>query len=324
MRIDRGLAGWGLFLILVGAIPLAATQGWIPSDIPWWSLWPLVVIGIGLAILLRRTPLGAIGGLLVAGTMGVIIGGTLATGVSGGIPFTGCAGSSSGPPFADQVGGLTEPSVGVELEMGCGDLTVAMADGTGWTLRGSSDDGVVPIIDTGPDRLDVRTPEGVDFFGDKSSWQVTLPRDPTIDLSASVNAGSGDLDLAGARLAGATVEVNAGSADVDLSTVTSMTGELDVSVNAGSASITLPTLSIAGELEVNAGSMEICSPPGAGLRLRTTENLTASYDYDDAGLVEVSDGVWETPGFAGSSTMIDLSTTANAGSFSLNPEDGCQ
>ncbi len=32
--VDRRLFDWGVFLVLLGGAPLAATQGWIPRDAP--------------------------------------------------------------------------------------------------------------------------------------------------------------------------------------------------------------------------------------------------------------------------------------------------
>ena len=47
-----------------------------------------------------------------------------------------------------------------------------------------------------------------------------------------------------------------------------------------------------------------------------------SYDYAGHGLVQ--DGkTWTTPGYDSATVRIELDTNANAGSFSLDPEDGC-
>ncbi len=66
MRIDFRLIGWGVFLVLVGVVPLAVSQGWIPDDLRWWELWPLILVGAGVGLLLRRTSFAPLGGLIVA------------------------------------------------------------------------------------------------------------------------------------------------------------------------------------------------------------------------------------------------------------------
>lgn len=64
MRIDRGLLDWGAFLIVLGAVPLAARAGYLDTDTlrRAWELWPLVLIGIGLGLILQRTRAGGGGG----------------------------------------------------------------------------------------------------------------------------------------------------------------------------------------------------------------------------------------------------------------------
>ena len=48
----------------------------------------------------------------------------------------------------------------------------------------------------------------------------------------------------------------------------------------------------------------------------------SSYDFGSAGLVQVGD-TWETPGYDTAVTRIELQIEANAGSFRLDPEEGC-
>ena len=52
MQIDRRLVGFGLFLITVGTVAVAVRQGVLSEEIAGraWSLWPLILIGIGLSI----------------------------------------------------------------------------------------------------------------------------------------------------------------------------------------------------------------------------------------------------------------------------------
>ena len=82
------------------------------------------------------------------------------------------------------------------------------------------------------------------------------------------------------------------------------------------------TVSVTGSIEANAGAVRLCAPPGAGLRLRTGDNIIASYDYASHGLVQ-NGTTWTTPGYDSASVQIDLRTAANAGSFMLDPEGGC-
>jgi hypothetical protein len=59
-----------------------------------------------------------------------------------------------------------------------------------------------------------------------------------------------------------------------------------------------------------------------GLRIQTGGALSGN-NFGEQGLIQ--DGnTWTSPGLATSGVVIDLQTTANAGSVELNPGGGCQ
>ena len=324
MRVRRGYLGWGVFLILAGAVPLAVRSGYLTDDQigRLWTLWPLILIGIGVGLVLSRTRFDFVGGLIVAATFGLMVGGLLSTGV--GAVSTGACGSDTGTsPFPTRDG--TVSSAGsVDLQLNCGNLTIATGPGNAWQVAGQSADGSAPQIKSTDASLQVKSPERSGafwVFGKRDSWRVTIPTAPTLDLDMQLNAGSSTIDLKGAALGAYQFELNAGSATIDLGAITAIKG-IDVGLNAGSIGLTLPNLSMTGSIEANAGSVKLCAPPGAGLRLRTGESIIASYDYAGHGLVQ-NGTTWTTPGFETASVQIDLRTMANAGSFALNPEGGC-
>lgn len=86
MRIHRDLAGWGLFFVVAGGIPLAVQTGLLPPTVldRWWSFWPLILVGVGLGLMFTRTSLEILGGLLVSASLGLMAAGILTSG-SGGI-----------------------------------------------------------------------------------------------------------------------------------------------------------------------------------------------------------------------------------------------
>jgi hypothetical protein len=99
-------------------------------------------------------------------------------------------------------------------------------------------------------------------------------------------------------------------------------GPIEAGINAGSLNLSLPKLSMTGSIEANAGAVKLCAPDGAALRLHTGQGALGSYDYAGHGLVQ--DGsTWSTPGFDTAPVRIELDTTANLGSFTLDPEGGC-
>lgn len=322
MHLDRRLVFVGIFFIVFGGVLLGARQGWIPEDVvaSLWQLWPVLLIAVGLSIILARGPGAWIGGAFAAAVLGVMAAGLVQTGIA---PFIGCGGGDQpGTPFEGQSGQLASTS-SVDVAFSCGELQVTTASGSAWTLDGSSKDGRQPDVRTtdGGIEIEARERTVIGFGGGRESWRIALPREPTIDLGLTLNAGSGRLELAGTHLASVDVTVNAGSLSLDFRDAAAMQA-LDGTVNAGSNVTWLPNLPIRGDLTVNAGSLVICAPEGLGLRLVTGDNPISSNDFDRAGLVKTGDG-WETPGYATAAIRTELDVTANAGSLSLNPTQPC-
>jgi hypothetical protein len=320
MHIDRRLVGFGLFLITIGVVMVAVRQGLLAEDTARqaWTLWPLILVGVGLSIVLAGRPGAAIGGLVLAVTFGAMLGGVAATGVFPGAGL--CSGARDGTTFPDGAGDLG-PSARVTITQNCGDLTVGTVEGSTWSLSGVSVDGRQPEIERTSDRLKMTTRDDGPFdLGGSGDWTVVLPRATAIRLDAKVNGGQSRLALDGAHLDSLAVDANAGSVDLDLRE-TAAVGDVSVEVNFGSAIIRLPNVSFSGELSVNAGSATICAPNGVGLRIRL-ESVAASNDFAGHGLVE-SNGTWQTPGYAEASARIDLRVEANAGSLALDPARTC-
>ena len=323
MHVRRGVLGWGVFLILAGAIPLLVRAGVLSegqvSDL--WTLWPMILIGLGIGLLLARTRFAFVGGLIAAATAGLIVGGLLSGGVNG--ATAGACGSSQGAvPFPEQTGTLSTDKATIEVHLDCGDVAIATATGTAWTVAGQDRDGRGPQVDVEPDRVRIDTTEGGGLFGiwaTRSSWRVAIPTEPSTHLELDANAGTASVDLANARMSQVDIELNAGSVNVDLGAVAAI-DELTMKLNAGSAGITLPGLDMTGSIEANAGSIRLCVPADVGLRIETGGSIAASYTFHDL----VQDGsVWTSPGFAEAAVRIDLTTDGTAASFTLDPEGGC-
>jgi hypothetical protein len=252
-----------------------------------------------------------------------MVGGLLSAGVNG--FSSGSCGSDAATAAFPARDGTFASAGDVKLQLDCGNLNVGTAQGAAWHLEGTDAKGVGPSVESSGSSLDIRSRKasGTSFlgFGDRDTWRLTLPSSPELALDLQLNAGRGTVALAGATLGDVQLQMNAGSATLDLGSVAAIR-TIDMQLNAGSLGLTLPNLSMTGTIQANAGSVEICAPPGAGLRLHTGESVLASYDYAGHGLVQ--DGkTWTTPGFEGATVRIELDTNANAGSFTLDPEDGC-
>lgn len=335
MRLNRGILGWGVFFIVLGAVPLAVRGGVLDPDLVRraWELWPLILVGIGLGLVLERTQLAVVGSLVVAVTFGLMGGALIATG--GGPPagfttsgFTTCGFNASGDrgePFPAK-GGSLGTDTQVRLDLNCGELAVTAIDGSEWRLEGRSADGSAPEIATTSSGLVVQTPsrQGVDLAPEAWRWDLSLPRTGATSFGLSLNAGSADVRLDGMTVPLVDVSVNAGDAHVDLGQAVGTT-TVSGSVNAGSLAITLPQPAgiLTGSLSVNAGSLDLCVADGIPLRFRTGDSALGSNNFGDRGLVR-NGNAWTSDGFDGAADALDLRLSANLGSITLNPENGCE
>ena len=324
MRLDRRFLSWGLFFIALGGVPLAVQQGWLDEDVASraWQLWPLLVVAAGIGLLLRRTSLEPLGGLLASVTAGVMLGGLLA----GGFNFVGVGGTcgSQGQAFPAQQGTFAGPIARVRLDFNCGDMRVTTAAGTGWTLNGSSDEGRAPTVAATGDALAIESRDRSGFFlfggSDRDEWALVLPTDPTIDLESAVNAGSARLDLVQAKLASARFTVNAGIGPRGPHRVHGRPPRRSRERRIGGCRA--PELEHDREPRSERGLHRDLCAPGAGLRVSTNDNPTSANNFGDRGLTRTG-STWETPGYNSAAVQIDLRANANAASVTLNPEDGC-
>ena len=83
---------------------------------------------------------------------------------------------------------------------------------------------------------------------------------------------------------------------------------------------------MSGDLEVNAGTIDLCVPPDAALRLTVGDDFAFDTNLAAQGLTEATsedddEGVWQRPGTGG--PTITLSVDGNAASFRLDPAGGC-
>jgi hypothetical protein len=317
MHIDRRLLGWGVFFVLMGAIPLAVRGGLLnESQVKdWFLLWPVLLIGWGLGLLLRRTPVEWVGGAVAAVVFGLMAGGALASGF-GGIPFgSGCGSDTAQTAFATQNGTLSSGGR-LNVEFNCGTLAIQGVDGSDWSVAGSDTDGEGPRAETSGTTVTIETPN-TGFFPDvgRSQWTVGVPRTSPIGLGITLNAGEGTADLTGASVTSASLTVNAGSFRLDLANA-ALVGDVNATINAGEGVVSLPAGDRSGNLSLNAGSLEVCLPADAAARVHWSGAL-GSNDLDDAGLTEIGDDTWVTAGFVETAAHLELRVSANAGSFNL-------
>jgi hypothetical protein len=327
--INRALLRWGVFLLAVGGVLLLAQSGQLDRD---WvrgalGLWPLMLIGFGAAILLRRTRLAVPATVMAAIIPGLLIGGAVvASPVHLEVP-SDCRldrGAATQHHHGSFNGGSWSPTgtpARADLHLVCGKLIVAVIPGTDWDVTVNDAGDRTPLIFSDPDLLRVTSLDRTSGFwtdnaGDAIS--VRLPDGRIIDLNVDVEAGLGTLDLKGARLGTLDLELNAGAVTADL--MGAALRRLVVDVNAGAAKIALPSADFDGELTVNAGKLDLCIPADLGVRIRSDVTLGS---FDHSGFVR-NGSAWESAGYDTANHHADLTVDVNVGSVEINPEGGCK
>ena len=314
MRIRRGLLFWGLFLIPLGLVPLLSQAGVLPRDLftDIWRWWPLLLIGLGVALLLGRSQAGLIGTAIVAIVLGTLAGSALASGNLW-VGSISCIGPGGDAAELDRDGSFSG-SASVTLDLDCGSTALAVEPGSAWRVHAEYQ-GAEPRIISSASGLTVGTPD--DPGAHRQDWTVTVGADALRDIDLKANAASASAVLAGASLSRLRTDVNAG--DLLIDGTGAAIDRIDASVNAGRLRVTLEG-GTTGELSVNAGSIELCVPPEAELRLQVEEQFTFATNLSDRGLSQ-SDETWTR---AGTADLIELSVEGNAASFTLDPEGGCK
>ena len=93
-----------------------------------------------------------------------------------------------------------------------------MADGSGWQAVTTTEDEEDVSLEASSDILEMRSNTGgFPFNNDRQDWTVTLGRDVAYNLSLSLNAAEGSMDLSDGQLGTLDVHPNAGSLHMDLS-----------------------------------------------------------------------------------------------------------
>lgn len=325
MRVNRGLLNWGVFFIALGAVPLLVRNGQVSAAAvaDAWSLWPLILVGIGLGLVLRLTPLAWLGGALVAATFGLMFGALLSGSGSGGA--IGCAGSEA-TETSSRSGLVAGDRFDLGIELTCGDVSVERAADARWLVSATHGVDEAPAIVGSTTSLDVRSPgdDAVTFFTDqgKDSWQVTVPTGPALSVGLTLDFAGGDLALGPGPVSSIGSTLNFSNAEVDLAAA-DLTGGASVgaTLNFSSETLSLPAAQVSGGMTLNFSSLKLCVAPDAALRI-SHQGTLSSDDFAGAGLEQAGDA-WQTPGFESATPRIDLDVTSTFSSITLDRSGGC-
>jgi hypothetical protein len=319
MRVNRRFLYWGMFLVAIGGVLVAADLGAVdtPTLTDALRLWPLAIVAIGLSLVLRRTQLSLPGLLLAAALPGLVLGSAFAVAPR----FVGdCGGRGDPASAATSRGTFVGPGM-VSVRSGCGSLNVTTAQGSGWQLDAGNTARRAPAVQSTSQSLSIdgTSHEGNFFDGGRDDWNLTLPTSDLEALSLVVSAGQAHVDLPGAHINGLALTVNAAHVAVDASAAS--ISDVSAAVNVGSLFIDLPAASdLVGSLRLGAGELRICAPPGLGLRITssgTAEQVRVNNRQQHG-------SVWQSPDYTSATHRADLRISANFGAVEINPTGGCK
>ncbi len=317
MRVNRRLLYPGLFLASIGAVLLAADLSAVDTPIlaDALRLWPLVVVAIGTAIVLRRTQFSLPSGMLAAAVPGIVLGSALAVAPR----YAGDCGARGDPASVATEGGTFSGTATVSVTSGCGSLTVRTAPGSEWQLQAGNTAGRTPIVRSARDSLSIRG-EGIHFMGgSREALDLTLPTSQIQILSLATFASNAHVELPGAQIERLVVSGNASRIVVDASTAA--IENVSAVVNTGSLAILVPAdRDLAASVRLGGGELLVCAPSSVGLRVITTGFGT---DTNAEG-VEHAGSTWQSPNYESASHHADLQVRASVATVEINPIGGCK
>ena len=323
MKVNRSRLDWGVFLIVLGGVLLLFNIGLIDraSVNQLAFLWPVVLIALGCGLLLRYSRVQLAGGLIVAITLGLVIGSILAGGVSAGAQI-GCSGNGSGgtPVTANGVfaaGGL------VDAQLSCVNLTLDGQPGNGWNVSAGSDSIRQPTIEPAADAVRLRS-EPERFFGPgpRLPWHITVPQSTNVGLGIEANVATGNVSPGPAQLSSLNFTLNASDLDFDLRDVIALPS-FGGTLNAASSTLILPAgvSAMSGGITLNASSLNLCVAPSTNVQIELSETLSSN-NFAAAGLVK-SGEQWVTTGGSTAGPALTMHMSTNVSSVTLDRSGEC-
>jgi hypothetical protein len=319
--VRRGFLNWGIFLVCLGAVPLAVQLNAIDREVATslLRLWPLILIGIGLGIMLRFSRAAALGGIVVAATFGILIGVFFAAGFPS---FSGaCTGDSNGTPITRT--GSAAGTLDLNIELSCGEMTISRAGTGAWSVeaRTGTENPTIEATGSGLRLRSVtvaRWPFGTDT---REEWQVVVPTDvPLMSSGITVNAAKIVATLGQGPVGAINVTYNAADGRLDLAGAASAT--LNGTLNASTIGLILPSGAFTANVTINASTLNLCSAADTGLRI-TYEDTLSSNNFASMGLTQ-SGKTWQSANYSTATSRAEIHISANVSTTNLNPAGGCQ
>lgn len=289
--MDRGRANLGVWLILFGITFLAVNMGWIEGSalVVLGSLWPIILILLGIQVVLGRTRLWIVPPLVAAAFVVFVLG------FGSSLPGFGWQPTDS-LSFRYNLD-TQATAASLFIEVGAVDLVVERgpARTVSGTLRYA---GPAPRhsgelrnaryhfeLRDQPIRIGTRRP---------NEWRIQTPPDLPTDLEVKTGAGRVRLDLRGIPVERVVLSGGAGQFEAEFDAVG---GHTDVEISTG------------------ASDVRVVAPGNIGVRVRFSGGLTSN-NLSEAGLT-LEDGWYVSPNYSAASRTVDVNVSSGVGRFEL-------
>ncbi|MEO8084172.1 MAG: DUF5668 domain-containing protein [Ardenticatenales bacterium] len=284
-----------VLLIAAGALVLATNFGVVRPDI--WvdllSLWPVLLIGLGLSIMLGGTRLGAFAAAVV--TLALLAGGTLWL-----QRWSQGHGSTAPILISAPVRGLS--TAAIVLAPGVAEVKLA-------ALSSGDPNLIYGMASSGRGRAAQPSFKVTDTSG---RFELTEPS-PTMLGFGDIRGRIWDLAVARGVPLAVTVDGGVGRYTLDLTDVTLTSLDLDIGV--GNADATLPASGrIAVKVDGGVGSLTLHLPRGLAARVAADVGVGAVHV---TGIDKVGDGAWETPDFDAATDRADITLDVGVGAITV-------
>ena len=295
--MKSGRIFWGIFFVLAGLLLLADrydffTIGWEHL----WRIWPLVLVCVGAAILLRGSRYRWVALVLGGACLALLVASVLSLSWVGGNWETHR--DAREQTFAIPLG-QTPGRATMEFEGGAGSLEMRSGDSSLFeaTTHASFGEYTFDYDSTGG-RSNIR----VSFDGGNRKWRIGKLDNYAIVRLHSRPAWNLDLNLGAAKI------------DLDLSQLT--VERLNLNTGATRARIRLGDRAKEAEVEVNAGasSITIDVPESAGCELRIDAPLSSKHFRR---FTKVGDGEYRSENYSSAEKKITISVHAGVSSVKV-------
>lgn len=277
-------------LVGIGILFLLNNMGLI--QVNFWrlasTLWPVILIGIGLDMLIgRRSTGGSLLALLI--TAGFLVGGTLFVGVS---PATTSRGTVTEIRYAP--GPVTEADI--RISTATGQLTVGTLGESGVLVAGSvrlagneavkeesqEDDGKAVY------RLSSEGVGVVGVAGNESVWDLRINGEIPSRLEIKTGAGESELNLERARLMGLKVDLGIGATTINLPRAGIFSGEINGGI--GRLVVRVPE-SLAIRIHVDSGIGQVQVGTGFSTSGENVYLSAAAPESGERATLDISSGI---------------------------------